>query len=124
MGLPSRSDYSNATHDPKVVPIHPPEPSAIAMLPVEKSELEEYGHRAGELLGEATERISRAYSHTWLRLSDTYAEIAFRAREIASSSRIRVEQFKEERPLQLLGIIAGMAFAAGVAVRVWRSRRS
>ena len=122
MGSPARSDYSS-THDPKVVPIHPPEPSTIAMLPVEKSELEDR-HRAGELVGEATERISRAYSRAWLRLSDTYAEIAFRAREIASSSRLRVERFKEDRPLQLLGIIAGMAFAAGVAVRVWRSRRS
>src|SRR5947209_7052128 len=31
----------------------------------------------------------------------------------------RVTQFKEERPLQLIGVISGSAFALGMAVRIW-----
>ena len=35
----------------------------------------------------------------------------------------RVGQFKNERPLQFIGVIAGSAFAFGLMVRVWRSRQ-
>lgn len=34
----------------------------------------------------------------------------------------RVNQFKEQRPFQLLAIIAGAAFALGTTMRIWRER--
>ncbi|HEX4784139.1 MAG TPA: hypothetical protein VH350_07330 [Candidatus Sulfotelmatobacter sp.] len=42
-------------------------------------------------------------------------------RELGRQLRARAESFKQEKPLQLLGIFAGIAMAAGFATRVWRS---
>lgn len=39
------------------------------------------------------------------------------------NSFARVRKFAEDRPLHLLAIIAGTAFAAGMALRIWRSSR-
>jgi len=36
----------------------------------------------------------------------------------------RGRTLKEERPMMLLGIVAGMAFAAGVGIAAWRARES
>lgn len=42
--------------------------------------------------------------------------------EMTRQAGRRLKAFKDERPLQLIGIIAGSAFTLGVAVRFWRSR--
>ena len=34
-----------------------------------------------------------------------------------------VRTFANERPLHLIGIVAGASFVAGVALRIWRSKR-
>ena len=34
----------------------------------------------------------------------------------------RLNQFKEQRPFQLLAIIAGVAFALGATLRIWKER--
>lgn len=123
MGSPASSDLSDDSR-PRVVPIRPPEPSTITVTPLgpPKPRLEEYGRRAGELLGRASKRIRRDYGSEWEYVSDACHRVASRAREFSSPARVRVEKLKEDRPLQLLGIIAGIAFAAGVAARVWRTR--
>ena len=35
-----------------------------------------------------------------------------------------VRRFKDERPLHFVGVVAGMAFVAGVGLRIWRSKRN
>jgi len=45
-------------------------------------------------------------------------------RDFGRQLRDRSESFKQEKPLQLLGILAGTAMAAGFATRVWRSSRN
>lgn len=47
-----------------------------------------------------------------------------KAREFGQNLRDRAEFVKQEKPLQLLGIFAGIAMAAGFATRVWRSARN
>ncbi len=47
-----------------------------------------------------------------------------KTRELGQQLRHRAEFVKQEKPLQLLGILAGIAMAAGVATRVWRSTRN
>jgi ElaB/YqjD/DUF883 family membrane-anchored ribosome-binding protein len=34
-----------------------------------------------------------------------------------------VRTFAHERPLHLIGIVAGASFVAGVALRIWRAKR-
>lgn len=41
-----------------------------------------------------------------------------------TETRVRTRKLQQERPLTLLGIIAGSAFAAGIGLAVWKSRRS
>ncbi len=125
MGLPARNDLSETVHDPQITPIpHPTEASAapVALLPPATPVVAEYGRRAGEMLGAASRGISQTYARAWVRASDAGAEFAFRMRQFALRARLRAERVKEDRPLPVLGIIAGIAFTAGVAIRVWRSR--
>ena len=35
----------------------------------------------------------------------------------------RIRRFADERPLQFLGIVAGLGFLAGAGLRIWRSNR-
>lgn len=123
MGLPASGDSSDANR-PQVVPIRPPEPSTITVTAVNPTqpELEEYGRRIGELLGRVSKTISRVYAGARVRVSDARSGAGSRTEEFGSDTRLRAERLKEDRPLELLGIIAGIAFAAGVAARVWRSR--
>jgi ElaB/YqjD/DUF883 family membrane-anchored ribosome-binding protein len=60
--------------------------------------------------------------------STVAAERSFRTaqRKVSSgaASLMRsVRRFANERPLQFVGIVAGMSFVAGVALRIWRSNR-
>src|SRR5579871_4431298 len=62
------------------------------------------------------------------RASLSAAERSFRATrrkisDTATSMTNSVRRFADERPLHLVGIVAGIAFATGVALRVWRSQR-
>lgn len=41
----------------------------------------------------------------------------------ATSAVDTVRTFAHDRPLHLIGIVAGASFAAGVALRIWRAKR-
>ena len=47
-----------------------------------------------------------------------------KTRQLGQQMRDRAEYVRQEKPLQLLGVLAGFAMAAGVATRVWRSTRN
>ena len=47
-----------------------------------------------------------------------------KTRRLATRINCRAHQIKEQQPLQFLAVLAGAAFAAGVATRVWRARRN
>ncbi len=51
------------------------------------------------------------------------APLTRRSVEMTRQAGRRLKGFKEERPLQLIGTIAGFAFVLGVAARFWRSKR-
>ena len=53
----------------------------------------------------------------------SFTNLASASKDVAKSSRTRVERLKKERPLQLLAVIGGTALVLGVVARVWRSRR-
>jgi len=74
-------------------------------------------------LAAPTEKATEAY-----RASVAGAERAFRdARQklsrTATSLIDTVRTFANERPLHLIGMVAGASFVAGVALRIWRSKR-
>jgi ElaB/YqjD/DUF883 family membrane-anchored ribosome-binding protein len=57
------------------------------------------------------------------------AERSFRAArrktcDAATSLNGSIHRFADERPLQFVGIVAGIALLSGVALRVWRSQNA
>ena len=51
-----------------------------------------------------------------------YEEIVQRSRELGANIRRRWERTREDRPLLIVGVAAGIAFALGIMLRIWRSR--
>ena len=56
------------------------------------------------------------------------AESSFRAAQRKASGAAaplnrKVRRFADERPLHFVGVVASVAFVAGVALRIWRSKR-
>ena len=68
----------------------------------------------------ATGKLQDAGESLGLALGKSVAK----TRELGQRLRDCTEFVKQEKPLQLLGILAGIAMAAGVATRVWRSTRN
>jgi hypothetical protein len=62
------------------------------------------------------------------RSSLSAVEHSFRATQrrisgAATSLTRSVRRFSDERPLHFVGAVAGVALIAGVALRIWRSKR-
>lgn len=57
-------------------------------------------------------------------LGVTAGKIVAKVREAAALVAERAEKVKEERPLQLLAVLAGFAAIAGFTIRLWRASRS
>ena len=86
------------------------------------SVLEEYGERAGRLLGGASCSIGCAYSEIQTWLADVSGRIRSRSNRVARNVQYEAQTLMRERPFHLLAAAAIGAFAAGVALRIWRSR--
>lgn len=62
------------------------------------------------------------------RSSLSAAERSLRAtrRKVSDAANLlmrSVRSFADERPLHFVGVVAGIAFVTGVALRIWRSKR-
>ena len=64
-----------------------------------------------------TGKLQRAGESLGIAVGNTVAK----SREFAARVRERAEQVKEEKPLQILAVLAGVAVVAGFATRIWRS---
>jgi hypothetical protein len=67
-------------------------------------------------------KMMLAYRSASRHTVESCEHLARSGKDLASRTRYSVRRAKEERPLQLLAVIAGAAFAAGAAIRIWRSR--
>jgi hypothetical protein len=72
---------------------------------------------AGEVNNGADQRQSELATCAGNRagFSSTFGELTGRL-------KTRAQQMKEQEPLRLLGVIATLGLALGIAVRLWRSR--
>lgn len=53
---------------------------------------------------------------------ETYARVAEKSEVLADRARHNFEVMRDERPLLIVGLVAGTAFVLGVVLRVWRSQ--
>ena len=67
------------------------------------------------------EKIKEAYQSAYV-VAEHSLRVTQRKLSDTTGSIIRsVRRFADERPLRLVAIVAGVAFATGVALRIWRS---
>jgi hypothetical protein len=83
-----------------------------------------YHARIGDLVCATGASVGRLCGGTKVRARIYYAEAVATAQRLATRARERARYFKQERPLQALGMIAAGAFVCGIALRIWRSRNS
>jgi|SRR5579871_1122594 len=79
--------------------------------------LDELKDRAGSYTHEVAERTTRGWGELQRRIDVRTVELRRSARRWVSATR----NWQRERPLQVIGVCAAAAFAAGVALRIWRS---
>jgi hypothetical protein len=106
MGAPSRA-----------IPLTEATMSPDRLLPEETTshlpEMGQWGASLGKMQSELRRKFWSAYERT-MDASESFID----------GVQERGRTLKEKRPMMLLGIIAGMAFAAGVGIAAWRARES
>jgi len=78
----------------------------------------------GDLMCATGASVGRLCGGSQVRARIHYAEAVATAQRLATRARERARCFKQERPLQALGMIAAGASVCGIALRIWRSRNS
>ncbi len=86
--------------------------------------VQDYAGRATDILETAKESARKAYDQVRTQASQGYSRVVAKGKEVGRRTQNRARLVKEKHPLQLIAIIAGAAFVAGIAIRIWRSRAS
>lgn len=76
-------------------------------------------HSMGQVHMEQVQEMSRSGVSV---VTDSVRNAQRNLRDLTESMMRRLRRFADERPLYVVGMFAGAAFAAGVALRIWRSR--
>jgi hypothetical protein len=64
----------------------------------------------------------RAYRQSGPRAAQTYNRAARTTSSMAARTSQRAQELQRDYPIQSLAVVTGIAFLAGVAGRIWRSR--
>ena len=100
-----------------------PSAKVIAWRRASEQEVEDVTARASQALDEVGQRVSAAYERVQSGLTDAYERTKWKSEELARRARSRARYVLDNYPLHIIAGIAGMAFVAGILVRVWRSNR-
>ena len=127
MAQPLRTAKIDDTPDPDPKPVlRMPAPAAErhrfeGVNTASMASAEKVQRNIGAAAREATSRLSSFYSAARRHTVNSCDRLARSCQSAASRTVRQVRRSKEEQPLRLLGMITGVAFAAGIAVRIWRS---
>jgi ElaB/YqjD/DUF883 family membrane-anchored ribosome-binding protein len=86
--------------------------------------LNQVGQRLGELVASTKQSAAEALQDARERGNAVYQRASLKAQELTRDVRDRAVQFKEERPIVLLAIVACTAFVLGFITRIGRSRHA
>jgi hypothetical protein len=129
MALPAKQDTQFETLTGSSVPAPAPPPTQMPINPTEREwrkrrGLRSYANRAADLLHTTKQSAGRMYHRARTRAADGYSRLSQRTGELTRQTRSAARYAQHEYPVRVLGVIAGTAFVAGVAIRIWRSRPS
>jgi hypothetical protein len=88
-----------------------------------ESELEQAWIEEESWLVENARSLGAACGHTQSYIAGITDRVRDQVRQLLTGIEERAEKVKDEDTLQLLAVIGGIAVAAGVATRIWRSNR-
>lgn len=77
--------------------------------------------RASDLMDTTKREAERIYDETRTRASEGYDRLSEKAQDATDQTRHVARYLRNEYPLQVIGVLAGAAFLAGMALRIWRS---
>jgi len=96
----------------------------IEELGAPQSPIRDGKRRVSDVVMATKQSLAEVYQKTRQRSIATYTNLFSSSRDLTRRVKVRASQIKQERPLQLLAVIAGAAFVLGIVTRVWRSRQS
>ena len=106
------------------MPMRDPQASSEGAQHKMKDAVNEFTERATDIAIKAKDTAQRTYQRARRQTVEGYSMTVARAEDLGRHTREWVRNTKEERPLQLLAMIAGAALVSGIAIRIWRSRAS
>ena len=146
MALPAEEHTEFETSGTRLELPPPPRPSQMPINPVERkkrmrrdlstraSELldstkreaerlyDEARDRASDLVDTTRREAERLYEEARIRATEGYERASETAQDATEQTRHVARYLRNEYPLELIGVLAGAAFLAGMALRIWRSR--
>ena len=79
--------------------------------------------RSAQTLTDVRESASEAYDEVKAKAASKLEQVKAKSADVASRARVRARSMAENYPLHILAGVAGLAFIAGVLLRIWRSNR-
>ena len=95
----------------------------IAWRRASEQEVDDVTERASQALDEVGQRVSAAYERVQSGVAEAFERTKWKSEELARRARSRARYVLHNYPLHLIAVVAGVAFVAGIFLRVWRSNR-
>ena len=92
--------------------------------PAMETALQSYADVVGRALGTASRVYSQWFHRARGYTQEKYSDVERETKNLSRRAQENASYVRERYPLEALGAIAGTAFLAGIALRVWRSRAS
>jgi ElaB/YqjD/DUF883 family membrane-anchored ribosome-binding protein len=121
-----------STTGPRLVETTPVAPLPAKQSPAEKvsewketveEKIEDLKESSARALDEARRSASEMYDEAKVKASSAVEQARAKSAELAHQTRVRTRNLIDNYPLHFLAGVAGIAFIAGVLLRVWRSSR-
>ena len=85
--------------------------------------IDDLKERSAQTLNEVRQSASEAYDQAKMKASDALQQARAKSAEAARRARVQTRNVMDNYPLHFLAGVAGVAFIAGVLLRIWRSSR-
>jgi len=90
-----------------------------AVVPLQS---EKRGKKAETPAAKVKRQIETTYRSLQASSARAYSVLGSKSIALASNVACRIKRVRDEKPLYIVGALAGTAFALGMVFRIWRSR--
>jgi ElaB/YqjD/DUF883 family membrane-anchored ribosome-binding protein len=106
-------------------PVVSAEAISIEEIPESRGRLEEVaseiGGTAGKVVSTVKDSASELYGAAREGARAGYSQLAQKTQEVLMTTKAGARRARREYPLETLGVLAGIGFLVGIALRIWRA---